>query len=588
MNPNTSTQPADQRELTGLLNRLFDRGLEPAEEQRLNALLEQSGAARRAYLCHLDLHLELERRLGGFGAPDRAAAVLDGGAADSPGARHLIARPLAFGSAVLALAASIVLGLWLLPRAPVEPGTTVAGDPTATRTADTDPAMGATTPANLALLVGSRQAVWAAPDRTDRADPVAPGLPTGDYLPAGRLELEAGEIDLSFANGAEITLHAPASFEVLAADELQLDRGRLAARMPDSAVGFIIRTPQSAIVDLGTEFSMNVHEDGDSEVLVHDGKVVASLLSDSGSTLRDYTVQRGQAVSIHPGRSAMDAIDAAADLERFLLPPSMRPPPLAISEAYVDAVTSAEPLAYWRFESVDADRRVRNQVADRWHLQLDDHVRLEPSTDDNLVALFPAEADSAVAMTTEPFAGLNREQGYSIELWVHPGNASWSTVAGLLDDQRMDASQLPYLSVIELMGLSQDRRSGLMHDDFAVRFLHRSPPGAGAGFNAITATAYRPSQWHHLAVVAQAGQLSVYVDGRLMQTTRDPQPVFDEIDYHLVLGRLRPPGHRDDQRQFRGRIDEVAVYPRALSAAEIADRVHLATKRPGLPVVVTR
>lgn len=102
-------------------------------------------------------------------------------------------------------------------------------------------------------------------------------LPTevGARLPAGRLSLAEGLARIVFADGAEVTLEAPAELELVSASRCILHAGRLVAKVPDRAIGFKVDTPTAVIEDLGTEFGVNVHR-GDSpsaDVQVFNGLV---------------------------------------------------------------------------------------------------------------------------------------------------------------------------------------------------------------------------------------------------------------------------------------------------------------------------
>ncbi len=69
--------------------------------------------------------------------------------------------------------------------------------------------------------------------------------------------------------------------------------------------------------------------------------------------------------------------------------------------------------------------------------------------------------------------------------------------------------------------------------------------------------------WHHIAVVRDGTTAHVYMDGRLEITAqlRDRgAPVFDQ----LFFG-----GRSDGESGLEGRLDEIAVFDRALSAAEV-------------------
>ena len=100
-------------------------------------------------------------------------------------------------------------------------------------------------------------------------------LPTevGARLGPGRLRLAEGLARIVFDHGAEITIEAPADLELRSAQLCVLRGGRLVADVPPPAVGFTVETPTAVLNDLGTEFGVNVHEAGTSDVQVFRGLV---------------------------------------------------------------------------------------------------------------------------------------------------------------------------------------------------------------------------------------------------------------------------------------------------------------------------
>ncbi|SIN96381.1 FecR family protein [Singulisphaera sp. GP187] len=100
-------------------------------------------------------------------------------------------------------------------------------------------------------------------------------LPTvsGAKLPAGRLRLAEGLAKITFANGAEITLEAPADLELVTPDHCVLHAGRLVAKVPPDAIGFTVKTPTALIEDLGTAFGVNVVKGKAADVQVFEGLV---------------------------------------------------------------------------------------------------------------------------------------------------------------------------------------------------------------------------------------------------------------------------------------------------------------------------
>lgn len=96
---------------------------------------------------------------------------------------------------------------------------------------------------------------------------------TGAQLPPGRLRLAEGLAKLTFANGAEITLEAPADLELISPQRCVLHAGRLVAQVPPSAIGFTVKTPTALIEDLGTAFGVNVLKGKSADVQIFEGLV---------------------------------------------------------------------------------------------------------------------------------------------------------------------------------------------------------------------------------------------------------------------------------------------------------------------------
>lgn len=90
------------------------------------------------------------------------------------------------------------------------------------------------------------------------------------------LRVRRGWAELTFAHGAHVWVKGPAEFEVRSPSLGFLRHGRLTAKVPQRAIGFVIDTPTAHIVDLGTEFEVEVSQEGGSEVRVRKGAVEAS------------------------------------------------------------------------------------------------------------------------------------------------------------------------------------------------------------------------------------------------------------------------------------------------------------------------
>lgn len=91
---------------------------------------------------------------------------------------------------------------------------------------------------------------------------VAPGTP----LSPGVLKLKSGIAEIEFYQGARVLLEGPVELRLVSSGEATCSRGKLSAQVPPQAKGFRINTPKGTVVDLGTEFGVDV---GAQEVEVH-------------------------------------------------------------------------------------------------------------------------------------------------------------------------------------------------------------------------------------------------------------------------------------------------------------------------------
>ncbi|MGH8064309.1 MAG: LamG domain-containing protein [Candidatus Entotheonellia bacterium] len=90
------------------------------------------------------------------------------------------------------------------------------------------------------------------------------------------------------------------------------------------------------------------------------------------------------------------------------------------------------------------------------------------------------------------------------------------------------------------------------------------------GFRQVSGTSFADGQWYHVAVVYTAGNFKAYVNGQVVDDFSFTQGALDGGQL-VRLGK-----HNDDvatygtERFFKGLLDEVAIYNRALAAEEIA------------------
>lgn len=128
-------------------------------------------------------------------------------------------------------------------------------------------------------------------------------LASGSVVPPGELHLLSGVVQLELFSGVSLVVEGDASFSVISPMEVAVSRGKVRARVPEPAQGFRLRTAEGEVVDLGTEFAVNVTDES-SEVHVLDGEVEWHPL---GSTSR--RMEQGESVRRSRDGKSLDTVE---------------------------------------------------------------------------------------------------------------------------------------------------------------------------------------------------------------------------------------------------------------------------------------
>jgi hypothetical protein len=163
----------------------------------------------------------------------------------------------------------------------------------------------------VATVIDSYQAEWADPS-ADYA--VGKRISGGDDF----MSLKKGMVKLAFDYGAEVIIEGPASFSFRSAEQMYLTSGKAYTYVPRQATGFIVETPSSKVVDLGTEFGVSVNYRGESLIQMYKGK--ASVISGRrGQTLSTVLLTAGQAgkVNSETGELAATTFEQNAFVQSF-------------------------------------------------------------------------------------------------------------------------------------------------------------------------------------------------------------------------------------------------------------------------------
>ena len=227
--------------------------------------------------------------------------------------------------------------------------------------------------------------------------------------------------------------------------------------------------------------------------------------------------------------------------------------------AYPKAVLASKPLAYWRMGEMEA---LRAADASGHAHDAAYEAGIAPYLEGPASAAFsgPAGRNRAAHFAGGRLRAELKPLGgtYTVEVWLSnllPNDAR--AVTGYVFSRGPDGHRTADGDHLGIGGTAREAETGRLV------FFN------GDRLNEVLVgkTVIPPGTWHHVAMVRDGEAVRVYLDGRLeidgkaaaCEASRGPQ---------LFLG-----GRNDGFANFEGRLDEAAVYDRALAPAEIAAHV---------------
>ncbi|HEY1171213.1 MAG TPA: LamG-like jellyroll fold domain-containing protein [Verrucomicrobiae bacterium] len=541
------SQPIDQQELHQLFVAKTDGTITPEDHERLCALLKGSAEARKLWFVFQDTETGL---LGWAQKESQKEEQIP--ITSKVTKADFSAANTGLWRSVSAMAAGIVIGAlaWALwPKTvPVDTiasrnGSTVVTDPAAVVRAEA-------TTASVAVLMRGANVVWDKSGMMPSMNaPLSPGV----------LKLQSGVAEIEFFQGARLCIEGPAEIRLISAGEAFCQSGRFSAHVPPHARGFKLGTPKGDIVDLGTDFGLDL-SDAASELHVFNGEVE---LYQPQAQMRKLTT--GAAADLTQSAKALVANESAFAFSRNL------------------------------------DARVNESRRQAFELWQTDTERWQQDADTRLWLSFQDEGASRSLRNTA-LNGKDIAAGSIVGCtWTEgrwPGKRALQ-FRSLSDRVRFNIpgtyKQLTLTASIQLHGLNVRQSSLCMSEGIGAGYMHWQILhngslclGVGDGSRRVGANAEpviwqdyispvvftpeRFGQWVHLAAVydLEGKEVRFYVDGKVYSTHPITKPIT--LAPGLVeLGNWIPAPEKVQQpiRNFAGSMDEFGLVARVLTEAEI-------------------
>lgn len=393
------------------------------------------------------------------------------------------------------------------------------------------------TTASVAVLTRGVNLEW-------ESNAITPGTP----LSPGWLKLKSGIAQIEFYQGARVLIEGPAELQLISSGEATCKHGKLSANVPPQAKGFRINTPKGTIVDLGTEFGLDVN-DASAEVHVFKGEVELHQAAEPMKSLKE-----GQAMTFAANPQLL-----AANASSFA----------SLSELDSRTATSDRTqLDRWRIasEKLNADPALKLH----FDFQDDDTARSLR----NHSSLSEDGSIVGAAWTTGRWPGKGALEFRHISDRVRlsaPAEVKALTMAVWV---RISGLDRYFNSLFMSEGWSDRKIHWQIVRDGKIRLGIAGAPGQHHQDcdTEVFFTPERFGRWMHLAVVfdPQAKEVRHYANGTLLAKI----PLKDNSPLKPGIAEL---GNWNDRRttgvairHLSGTMDEFALWDRALSDREIA------------------
>jgi hypothetical protein len=397
------------------------------------------------------------------------------------------------------------------------------------------------------------------------------------------LSIASGIVELRLTQGVRLLVEGPADWTINGKNNATLRRGKLLATVPHEAIGFTVKTPTTEIVDLGTEFGVEVSGQGETKTHVFRGEIrVERSVAITAPAAPSIKLTAGQAVSVDRSGKTTFIEPLASSPAEFIRPPApavgeeFNPEVLSPYARY--AIDKTKPVAYWDFSWYRNSMKITEDRVKRTPFELFIPTQvgvLGPAMRDGLTGF--GRENPAIWQQPDEFRELGLRcrlpglpaTGYSVALWIQP--------TGPFDGQ-------PHYYL-----LGNGRSSGSLHDGVRDSLLVTgawNPAAIGKlgyfdGHDHKTAlqpagkTTLISGTWYSVVLVRRPGKALVYLNGTLELEVEPQSP--DQP------GDLFSFGHRTDGQSnlaFHGQYDEAAIWDRPLSAEEVAAMYRRAIGEP--------
>lgn len=389
----------------------------------------------------------------------------------------------------------------------------------------------------------------------------------GDDLEAGAYYLEKGLAQILFYNGAKAILEGPAVFELSSTSSMELTSGKVVANVNRAAAGFTVNTPSAKVLDLGTEFGVEVDLSGDSDIHVFDGEVV--LYPENNG--KKYSLLKGKAKNISTSGVEKDIeLDGFAFVRQAEFNSNVKaqhgdPYNRWLSYSY-QLRRDPSLVAYYTFEKDDQAPDILRNIASLTEGMLAGD--LYSSIDGKLPTWTAGRWPQKTALN------FDRSQEQVVIVPSDPAlhiNGPITIAAWIKCDEPDDGGHVVSCRLPGGMANYQFGYDAPDASDWAGNFQFGRMIAMGGSLwqdRIYSNRTFAPSaQWKFIAASHDNKEVRFYVDGRLIEA-HEFEFFGESVIADMVIGADNV---ASDPSRFTGDIGELAIFKRVITAEEIGE-----------------
>ncbi|MBI9018976.1 MAG: FecR domain-containing protein [Phycisphaerae bacterium] len=404
-----------------------------------------------------------------------------------------------------------------------------------------------TAPIILAKLSDSVDAIWSG------------DVEVGDSLYRRTYELQSGYAEVTFPDNTKVVFQGPAEFELESRNSVYVEKGKLTAIIGDN-IGFTVNSKNVKVVDVGTEFGVDIDGAGNSDVHVFDGEILLypALSKGQYSKTAKQSIYQGQARRVDGKKQITEiAINELAFIRQKEFEIISRGTEGSSYDRWLaysyQMRHNPDLVAYYTFDKNENQPEVLENLSIATKGSMDGQLQSTMAEDlpEWTTGRFPEKCSLAFDRDKNQQVVVPRDKQFqitgpiTIAAWVD-ANASGQIVTNRIPAGHCNYRMTIYKNLLEFMRIDvtqnyTDAVNSVLADD-------------------------ADAKWHLVAVTHDNKVVKFYFDGELVGN-KEYEYYPKAINANLFIGA--DGSSKGSNYYFNGRIDELAIFKCVISEKDI-------------------